>query len=421
MAVDSVGGRLFALTRSSALTPVPESLLAIRTQDLSLAWEANVTDLGITALAFDPANGDLYAGRWTYGAAVLDGANGNVLAKIPGPWEPQAVLFNPANGYVYISDQGPYGNLWVIDPATNQVVHSEELPDQGNRMAYDPVNQEIYIAVGMLGFRGGHVVAVPSLAYPPPPLGVEVWAWALAVVGAVAISAVLVVRDRRRRRAPREAREPETPPEPPPAEETPPAAKEWPPLSPREKLALSAMALALLLTVSVLFGPWFVLTRTVTGAAAATDVRGYGVTGWTATDTVPGLTATVAGNYLASPSLAALFLAMGVVTAMAAIAIPVEIVLVLLPRHGPRSRRLSVLVGLVAAGLAFAAPIAFEILFPGAAQADGLLASGSHISQASWGPGWAWAVLLIAGGLLLVGSGTLAEDRRAGGSPRFPA
>ncbi len=193
LAFDSAGERLFVAT--------PQFLYTIDAAHLELL--ANVTlHAWVTALGYDPANGDLYAGTWGNGTAVIDPATGRVLAEIPGPSIQQGVVYNPANGYVYVTNWLSEGPLQVIDPATNQVVADLPLPDGGNLMAYNPLNQEVYVALGDPGMGGGLVVAVPSAVYgPPSPLNslANPWVSGVLVLGALT-GIALAVQERRRQK-----------------------------------------------------------------------------------------------------------------------------------------------------------------------------------------------------------------------------
>jgi YVTN family beta-propeller protein len=200
MAVDSIHGRVFALTRPNSTYPGPVRLLAFDTLNLSLLWNANATDLGISSMAFDPLNGNLYAGRWSgTGVAVIESTSGNVVTTIPGSFSPETVLFNPANGYVYVADTLGSGVLRVIDGATNTMIGQVGMPDSPHGMVYNEANREMYVAAGLFFFPGV-VVAVPSLQYHAGPSS-DLLAIA-AVVGGVSslLVAVVVVRRHRRRR-----------------------------------------------------------------------------------------------------------------------------------------------------------------------------------------------------------------------------
>ena len=210
LAIDEAHGRVFALTRSEAFTVVPVYLLAIDTGNLSVAWNVTVTDLGITALGYDPVTNDLYAGRWAGGVEVLDASDGRNVTMVPGPFEPQSVLFDPANGYVYVASEGGAGYLWTLDPATNRFVIQFQLPDFPNGMVYDTANQAIYVAVGQLTVSPGLVVAVPSQPYAAGGISLPGWLplaeGLIGIVAAVAVPLVLLrVRLRRRKRPSQEA------------------------------------------------------------------------------------------------------------------------------------------------------------------------------------------------------------------------
>ncbi len=425
MAVDSVNGRVFALHGPSAFSS-GSYLLALNTSNWSLEWRLNVTSAGLapTAIGFDPVNGNLYEAQWTTGVAVLDGSNGNVIARIPGPWQPQDVLYNPSNGYVYITDQGPYGNLWVVDPRTNEMAASIELPDQANRMAYDPANQEIYIGLGMYGPGTGLVLAVPSVRYPPPPITASPWFWPLLAVGVVVALIALAISLRQRRRsrpAPPEVPEDGPSPSSPMAPEEPtkpPAAKEQPPPWPRaERLALLSLAIGFLLALAALVGPWYVVTTKATAGPAFTDVRSYGLLGWSASDTVGATAASAEGNYLPMPSVGLAFATLEGVLVAALLALGVGAVLAVASSRNPRRLRNALLLAFAAGVLSLAGPIAFALLFPGAATSAGLLAGGAGYAVTSWGTGWAWLILLVAGALFLLGSTALLTRPRAAHGP----
>jgi YVTN family beta-propeller protein len=200
MAVDSIHGRLFALTHPTSFSPVPFHLMAFDTGNLNLLWDANVTNLGILSLAFDPLNGNLYAGLWgSAGIAVIDSTTGRVLTSIPGPFLPVSILFNPANGYLYVSDSPGYGILWVMDGSSNRVVGKVVLPDEPNGMVYDEANREIYVAAGR-SLVGGVVVAVPSLQYPGETSELSVAAPGVGASVFVTVLVLLWLRIRVRRR-----------------------------------------------------------------------------------------------------------------------------------------------------------------------------------------------------------------------------
>jgi len=200
IAVDSVHGRIFALTEPNVTYPAPVHLIAFDSANLTVLWEVNETDLGITCAAFDPLNENLYAGLWGGGGiAVIESTTGRVLTRIPGSFLPTAVLFNPSNGYVYVADQPGYGVLWVIDGSSNRVIHQIALPDEPNRMAYDDANQAIYVALGHPLESAGLVAAVPSLVYPTESSSIALWIVAIGGGVSALVLAVVLIRRRRAR------------------------------------------------------------------------------------------------------------------------------------------------------------------------------------------------------------------------------
>ncbi len=199
MAIDSVHGRIFVLTEPNVSYPAPVRLVAFDTVNLSVLWNVNATDLGITSAAFDPLNGNLYAGLWGNGIAVIDSTTGSVLTKIPGTFLPTAVLFNPANGYVYVADKPGGGVLWVIDGSSNRIIHQIALLDEPNRMVYDETNRAIYVALGSPLESVGLVAAVPSLAYPGEFSPIILWIAAIGVGVSALVLAIVLIRRRRSR------------------------------------------------------------------------------------------------------------------------------------------------------------------------------------------------------------------------------
>src|SRR3989449_8584417 len=76
------------------------------------------------------------------------------------------------------------------------------------------------------------------------------------------------------------------------------------PASPQELIVLLSMGLGVVVALAALVGPWFtVVTSRDVANTASVDYRGYGLFGYWATDTVPGMNATVNGNYLPWPSI----------------------------------------------------------------------------------------------------------------------
>jgi hypothetical protein len=185
-----------------------------------------------------------------------------------------------------------------------------------------------------------------------------------------------------------------------------------------QAFTLVAVGLAIILVLAALGGPWFaVVTRTTSTNSTAVDDRGYGITGFSGTDTVPGLRAGVSGNYLPWPAVrSALVWTQVLIASVLILGFPV-LVLTLIGAARSRPVRLAPILGFAAGTLTLITPIVYALTFPVAAQLDGLFDFGaSFVGSVSmqnpdatvvrtWGPGWAWIGLLIAGVLLLTSSG----------------
>jgi hypothetical protein len=177
-------------------------------------------------------------------------------------------------------------------------------------------------------------------------------------------------------------------------------------------MALGSMLFAVLF--AGFWGPWFtVVTHTTFAGAIATDDRGYGLLGYGATDTVAGTTAIVSGNYRPWPSVGSLVSIVQILIAVAVIASVSGFILLIIGRFRSRFVRLPVLLGLVAGSLTWVGALLFAATFPAAGQGDGLFEFGSFQGSSltgdaaapmtrTWGPGWAWWILPLAGSLFIV-------------------
>ncbi len=200
------------------------------------------------------------------------------------------------------------------------------------------------------------------------------------------------------------------------------------PAPPQELIVLVTMGLAVVLALAALLGPWFtVVTYRYFGNTAAIDTRGYGLFGYSATDTVPGISATVSGNYLPWPSVRSSLLSVQILAALTLVVGLSAVVFTIIGTRRTWPGRLPVLLGLSSAALAFVGAVVFAMTFPWAAHADALFDFGaSFLGSASvmsangpltrtWGPGWAWSCLLSVCVLFLVASMTALRlpSRRA--------
>ncbi len=191
------------------------------------------------------------------------------------------------------------------------------------------------------------------------------------------------------------------------------------PLSRRETVFLATMAFAWFLVLAALLGPWFSFVTKVGGSSPSTDDRGFGVFGWSSTETATGVTITVSGNYVLFPSTGALLLILGIATAAIALLGLAAIVLKYVELKGREVGRQLGVLGYVAGASALVVPVAFALVFPTAAAADGILFPGSWLfgstsrppTSWTWSLGWAWYCLLVAGGLFVWASHVLATWR----------
>ncbi len=179
----------------------------------------------------------------------------------------------------------------------------------------------------------------------------------------------------------------------------------------RDIAVLCLLVAAWLMVLAALAGTWFVRVSTTNAGGAATDDRGFGIFGWSATDTTSGASVGVTGTYALLPTVGAVFLVLGLATVTAVFLGAVSLVLAYLACVRRRAGRYVVL-GYATGIWTLVIPVAFAIAFPSAAIADGFLPGGGFVGAASlsggtpatwtWGPGWAWYGLLVAGSLFLV-------------------
>jgi len=177
------------------------------------------------------------------------------------------------------------------------------------------------------------------------------------------------------------------------------------------------MGLGVVVALAALVGPWFtVVTSRDVANTASVDYRGYGLFGYWATDTVPGMNATVNGNYLPWPSIRSALLSVQILTELTVVVGVAALVFAIIETRRASLGRLPILVGLSSAALAFVTAVIFTMSFPGAAHAEGLFEFGASFSGSAsvvsangpvkwtWGPGWAWSGLVSVGVLFLIAS-----------------
>ena len=148
---DSPSAPSLSTALSPAITPTSQSGTTSPPE-----WEAgtltNSIPIGLEpyAIAFDPANGDLYATNAIGDTvSVIDAATSAVIATIPVGSIPQGVAYDSSNGQIFITNSES-DNISVIDGATNQLVplgpNALHLGEYPIGIAYDPSNGELYVA-----------------------------------------------------------------------------------------------------------------------------------------------------------------------------------------------------------------------------------------------------------------------------------
>ena len=194
--------------------------------------------------------------------------------------------------------------------------------------------------------------------------------------------------------------------------------QELPPRPLRERAALAALLLGALFALAAAFGPWLVVVTSGSTPAAWTDVRDYGVSGWSATDSASGVTASPSGSYLPWPAVGPVFLSVSVITWLAVLVGFAALGLAWVAPFRPRGGRIPFLLGFASAAFAIVGPLIFLVLFPSAATSAGLLPAGAGLwgmgsvgsTTRTWGAGWAWNSLVGAFALYLIGGVLVPRD-----------
>jgi DNA-binding beta-propeller fold protein YncE len=110
----------------------------------------------VTGLAYDSANGLLYATAFLTGANAVTAYDGQgneqtLSGGFPGftsPYRPTGIAFDSGNGFIYVGVEDAH-SLWVFDQQGNRQTVSGTfpgLPSQAFAVAYDPDNGLLYVA-----------------------------------------------------------------------------------------------------------------------------------------------------------------------------------------------------------------------------------------------------------------------------------
>ncbi len=137
------------------------------------------------AMAFDPATSKLFTANGTMGtilgsgAVVVSDAMTNSITATPAmgfaPWapaptylSPQAIAYDPANGEMYVLADGydsaiasGYYNLVILDGTTGAIVSSTALPVVAVCLVYDSSNQVMYMGAGA-GLTANYLIGYNS-------------------------------------------------------------------------------------------------------------------------------------------------------------------------------------------------------------------------------------------------------------------
>ena len=99
------------------------------------------------AVAFDPANGDLYvanSGLDSTTVTVVNATTDGVVAEVSAGFSPDAIAYDSANGYLYVADG--VGGVSIINGSDNAAVGAAVLPGEPDAVAFDPANRDVYVA-----------------------------------------------------------------------------------------------------------------------------------------------------------------------------------------------------------------------------------------------------------------------------------
>jgi YVTN family beta-propeller protein len=169
LAFDSANGDIYAADVYSNTISVIDG----RTNTLVMNVPAggSITD----GLAYDSRNGYMYVVNAGSGVAVLDPTTNKVIRTISVGSNPLEAVFDPANGDIYVANEGS-GSVSIIDGSTNQVINTIQGVADPVQLAYDSANGNIYVAghnaniVSIIDSRTNTLIG--TLTGLPDPTGV---------------------------------------------------------------------------------------------------------------------------------------------------------------------------------------------------------------------------------------------------------
>jgi YVTN family beta-propeller protein len=183
------GMRLVAIVSALALVPIA-AVPAIASPAASLHPPGTTLESTVAvgaqpdALAFDPANGDVYVVDSYYASysggsvSVIDPATDALVKTVAVGDHPVAIAFDAADGDLYVADAGA-AEVTVIDGATNAVKTTIKVGNIPQAVAYDATNRNIYVAnsqdgtVSVIKGSGNKVVATVTVGKVPLSLTID--------------------------------------------------------------------------------------------------------------------------------------------------------------------------------------------------------------------------------------------------------
>lgn len=100
----------------------------------------------VTAMVFDPTNGEIYVANWdSSNVTAIDGSTGATVTTIPVGSNPEALAFNSAQNTVYVANSGS-DNVSVISATSNTVIATIDVGVRPCAVTVDSANGDFYVA-----------------------------------------------------------------------------------------------------------------------------------------------------------------------------------------------------------------------------------------------------------------------------------
>lgn len=112
----------------------------------------------VSAIAFDPANGDVYVAYLdSSNVTIINGETGSILKTLTVGLDPDALAVDGTSGDVYVANSGS-ANVSVVSGTTNTVSTTVPVGDGPCAIAVDGVDGDVYVA----NFYSGNVSVLDS-------------------------------------------------------------------------------------------------------------------------------------------------------------------------------------------------------------------------------------------------------------------